>query len=287
MKNLITMLRPHHWVKNLLVFTILVAAKQAFNIELLWQNIIVFFLFCLSASSGYIINDVLDKKNDMRHPSKKFRPIASGKVSISIAFITTFILLLLMACLSLVFFSPMVLYLLFGYFLLAVFYSLYLKKLPILDLMMLSLFYFWRVWVGSESANIPLSFWLIIFTLFLFFSLSCLKRYVELQKSKTNREYKNIGGRGYLPNDDIFVMLIGIASSFAALVVLSLYFHEINYYFSYIYIIILFLWLMRLWLLSYRNIMYDDPLVFAIKDKWSLILFFFAGVFIIIDTLLI
>ena len=281
---LIKILRPHQWIKNLLVFVPLVAGRDLFTPSLIIQNLWVFVIFCLGASSVYIINDLLDINNDRKHPTKKLRPIPAGKVPAPLALIISLSLLAGGVGLSLLFFNITIGLLLVGYFLLCLSYSLWLKKIAIIDIIVLSLFYLWRVMMGGMALNITITFWLMIFTLFLFFSLSCVKRYIEIYRAKTQVAYKNVQGRGYSPGDDVFVMLMGMASSFSAVVILCLYFNEnASYHFSYGYILILLLWLNRIWFLTHKNLVHDDPLVFAVKDKWSLLMFLFMCVLIVID----
>ncbi|MDI9314315.1 MAG: UbiA family prenyltransferase [Hydrotalea sp.] len=282
--TLLKILRPHQWIKNLLVFVPLIANRDLFTPSLVMQSLLVFVIFCLGASSVYIVNDLLDIKNDRKHPTKKFRPIPAGKISIPLAVIIAVLLLAGGVFLSIWFFNNILGLLLLGYFLLSLSYSLWLKKIAIIDIIILSLFYLWRVMMGGVALDITITFWLVIFTLFLFFSLSCVKRYIEIYRAKNVAAYKNIQGRGYSAGDDIFIMLMGMASSFAAVVILCLYFHEnASYHFAYAYIIILLLWLNRLWFLSHKNLVHDDPLVFAVKDKWSLLMFLLMGILVVID----
>jgi 4-hydroxybenzoate polyprenyltransferase len=134
-----------------------------------------------------------------------------------------------------------------------------------------------RIVAGAAAANIPLSFWLLTFSIFLFLSLSLVKRYSELQIQLQNGS-KNIHGRGYYTSDNTLIQMQGITSGFAAVLVLTLYIHSdviMKLYkipeLLWAEVPILLFWINWMWLQAHRGKMHDDPLVFAVKDKVSLL----------------
>lgn len=159
-------MRPTHYIKNLFVFLPLFFSSQITNRVLFQNALLAFFSFCLIASSVYVFNDIYDLKEDRIHPEKKSRPIASGAISISLAYLID--LILTIAGLSLAYLvNFQVLFILVAYKLINIFYTLTLKKIAILDIMVLSLGFVLRLYAGSVSTGIELSEWIIILTFLL------------------------------------------------------------------------------------------------------------------------
>jgi 4-hydroxybenzoate polyprenyltransferase len=278
MINIIKALRLHQWVKNFLIFIPFVLAHGEIHINILQKLFLGFFSFSLCASGIYIVNDLFDLKNDQKHFTKKYRPLPSGAISVH-AGITIAVILI-----SASFFLARKLggdnnFLLFliGYFLLSFFYSLILKKFILLDCVILSILYTLRLFSGGEIANVKLSFWLINFSIFFFLSLAFVKRYNEIFKKK-NKE--SVLGRGYYGSDKLLIKICGINAGFMSVLILTLYINSetiVKLYktpeWMWGSIILILFWINWLWIKAHRNQIDDDPVIFALKDKTSILTF--------------
>lgn len=274
-------LRVHHWSKNLLVFLpVLLAHRVA------WQpwreSMLGFLLFGTCASGLYILNDLLDLHSDRQHPSKKLRPFASGELPPWLGIVESVALVGGSLGLS-VFVSTKLTLVLGGYSMLTILYSWQIKKVVLLDVFLLSGFYTFRIWAGSLVSDTPLSSWFLAFSVFFFLSLAMAKRNSELMHAEQLvREGQS--GRGYLVGDRDVLAMIGIGSSFAAVVILALYSHSPEVYALYraperlLFLCPLVLyWLSRIWLKASRGEMEADPVTFALRDRTSWVLVGIAG----------
>lgn len=189
---LLRLMRPEQWYKNLLVFVPLIFAQKLLNLELWPVLILGFVILCFISSISYIINDVMDMEADKKHPKKRNRPLASGKVSKDEALLLAFILTLPVLFLS--YFTNYLFWLLaLGLFLTNQLYSLYLKNIPIIDVHLIALGFIIRTEAGNILINLPTSPWLliIIFLLSLFWAVG--KRKVELATLKSEApKYKKV-----------------------------------------------------------------------------------------------
>ena len=269
-------LRIHQWLKNLLLFVPLLTAHQFGNAQSLGLLVIAFISFSLCASSVYITNDLLDLKSDRFHPRKRLRPFASAKLSILHGVFTAPLLItasfFLGAVVGLNFLIVLLVYLV-----LTVTYSFVLKRLVIIDCLTLATLYTIRIIAGAATLSISLSFWLLAFSIFIFLSLALVKRYEELLVQ--SREGKNSAhGRGYLVSDAPLLQALGVSSGYISTLIIALYLHSENVILLYaqplaiwLLIPILLFWISWVWLKSSRGEMHDDPIVFAAKDKISLL----------------
>lgn len=268
-------LRIHQWAKNLLLFVPLVAAHQLTDPSSILRLVLAFIAFSLLASGVYIANDLVDLENDRRHPRKRHRPFASGSLAIAYGVW----LLPVSAVLSVAF--AVVVGMKFTFWLLVYAsltsaYSLWLKRLLLIDCLTLAALYTLRIMAGASAVAIPLSFWLLTFSIFLFLSLAFVKRYAELQVQAINGNLQ-LYGRGYVATDAPLIQTLGIAAGYAAVVVLALYIHGEKVVQLYqrpemlggIVPLMLF-WISWMWMKAHRGQMHDDPLVFALSDKMSL-----------------
>jgi 4-hydroxybenzoate polyprenyltransferase/phosphoserine phosphatase len=269
-------LRAHQWLKNLLLFVPLVAAHQLSNSTALSALLLAFIAFSLCASSVYILNDLLDIDSDRAHPHKKHRPFASGLVPISYGVVLA--PLLLIASFAIAAWVPHVfVYWLIGYFVLTCAYSWRLKSWVLVDCLILAVLYTLRVIAGAAAASIFLSFWILAFSVFLFLSLAFVKRYAELMIAQLSGKDKAMG-RGYLTTDAPLIQALGVGAAYASVVVLALYLNSDAVRRLYqtpeivwgAVLVVLF-WISWMWLQAHRGKMNDDPLVFAVKDKASLL----------------
>ena len=270
-------LRPQQWMKNILVFVPLFAAHLFTEPILVAGTLIVFLAFCCCASSGYLINDLCDLEADRHHPSKKLRPFASGRLALlyglamapALIFFGFFLAWLV---------SPLCVAFLLLYLTLTLAYSFRLKRVVLLDVFLLATFYTLRIIAGGLAAAIPLSVWLLAFSMFLFLSLAFLKRYAELVIMR-NVDGDHAKARSYELGDAELLASSGTASGYAAVLVLSLYIasgavkvlystHEVLW----LVCPLLLYWNGYLWLVAHRGEMFHDPLIFAVRNRTSRIL---------------
>ena len=274
LKKFFKMIRTYQWVKNFLIFLPLILAHKFLDVNLLLKALVAFFSFSFLSSSVYIINDIMDVESDRIHPSKKNRPIASGAVKISSALKVAFILMPLSFIIS-IFLGKEFLFVLLTYFITTSCYSFYLKKIMLVDILILSLLYTVRMFAGGVALNIYLSPWLFMFSMFFFFSLACAKRYSELYAVRNNLQ-DEIKGRGYQAQDLEQIQIFGSSSGYIAILIFALYIQSdisMKLYktpsFFWALCPIMLYWISRVWLLSHRGRMTQDPIIFALKDKVS------------------
>lgn len=277
-KSLLQALRPHQWLKNILIFVPVVMAHQ-FSFDNLISTLIAFLLFCAVASAGYLINDLSDVESDRQNRYKNRRAFASGAISLPVGWLTIPILLVTSILVSVNYLPYQFSYSIGLYLILTVLYTKLLKSLPNIDVFTLAFLYTLRMLAGGYAVNIHLSFWLITFSLFFFISLGMLKRYSELLEMEDFN--KSLPGRAYKKSDADFVGSAGISSGYIAIAVLALYIKDLNIsdlYKSpnYIWFIcpIMLYWITRVWFLAQRGQLHHDPVYFAVKDRvsWILIL---------------
>ncbi len=276
-RGLVKAMRLHQWIKNVLIFVPLLVSHQIFNLNLLLDGVFAFVTFGLCASSVYLLNDLLDVEEDREHPTKKYRPFASGRLSFLIGGLFIIILLVLSFSLALILLPIEFVFILGGYYILTVLYSFGLKKVVMLDVIILALLYSIRVVAGTEATSLSLTFWILAFSVFIFLSLAFVKRYTELFEKRAKNSKDLTPGRGYYPADFELLSSLGGSAGYISVMVLALYINEapIELYKSpelmWISCPILLFWLSRVWLIAHRGEMHDDPIVFAVKDRVSLI----------------
>ena len=268
------MLRVHQWLKNLLLFVPLAAAHQIANPNAWASLAFAFIAFSLCASAVYIANDLLDLESDRAHPRKRTRPFASGMAPIWWGAALAPMLLAASALAALFVNVPFQRWLL-GYFALTCAYSWGLKRFVLVDCLVLAVLYTLRIFAGAAAVAMPLSFWLLAFSVFLFLSLAFVKRYAELQVQIIGGHEK-LHGRGYFTSDAPLIQILGVAAGFSAALVLALYLNSdavVQLYKApqlvWGAVPILLFWVSWMWMQAHRGVMHDDPLVFAVKDKAS------------------
>jgi 4-hydroxybenzoate polyprenyltransferase/phosphoserine phosphatase len=273
LRTWINALRGHHWAKNLLLFLPL-ALSHNLAVEPILRTLAGFALYGCCASGLYILNDLLDLHSDREHPWKKERPFAAGEISIPEGLLTSSILL--STALGLGFLLDVHFGLaLLGYAMLTMLYSLYLKKIALLDVFILSSFYSFRILAGALISATPLSQWFLAFSMFFFLSLAMAKRYSELLIASDLVRTGN-SGRGYHHGDRELMLSLGVGSSFSAVVIFSLYVHspDVSLLYSspeFLFLLcpIVLYWLSRNWLLAHRGELKEDPVTLAIRDPVS------------------
>lgn len=266
--------RLHQWVKNALVFLPLTLAHQLHEPALLFKAALGFVAFGLCASSVYLLNDLLDLPADRQHVRKRHRPFASG--SISIVHGAALVPGLLAAAIGVALYLPTAFLGVLGlYYALTLAYSFRLKRIVLLDVLVLASLYTLRMVAGGAAVAVPLSFWLLAFSVFLFLSLALVKRYTELLQLY-DKDQTQATGRGYQAADLETLAQLGITSSYMAVLVLALYVNSEAVKALYTHPEVI--WLLcplglylvsRIWLLARRGALHDDPVVFAIQDRQS------------------
>jgi 4-hydroxybenzoate polyprenyltransferase len=278
LKDWMKALRLHQWMKNALIFVPLLAAHQLSNPVQLWQGALAFLLFGLCASSVYLLNDLLDLADDRHHHTKQHRPFASGRLSISSGLIA-FPVLLIGAFVGALWLLPWQFAgALTAYYILTLAYSLSLKRQMAVDVIALALLYTMRIIAGAAAFSLDLTFWMLAFSMFMFLSLALVKRYAELREARSRGHTEKTRGRGYYPGDLEMISSLGAASGYLAVMVLALYIHDLTTVALYAHPQVIWLacplllfWITRVWMLTHRGQMHDDPVVFAIRDRTSLV----------------
>ncbi|MET3106077.1 4-hydroxybenzoate polyprenyltransferase/phosphoserine phosphatase [Oxalobacteraceae bacterium GrIS 2.11] len=288
-KPVLKALRLHQWAKNMLIFVPLVAAHQMGNMTAMSQAVMAFFAFGLCASSVYLLNDMLDLESDRLHARKRKRPFASGDLSLVVGF--ALIPLLLIGVVLFAHALPVKFWIALGaYYSLTVAYSFGLKSVALIDTIALAGLYTVRIVAGAKAIDVALSFWLLLFSVFLFLSLALVKRYAELDALQRQGKLK-AAGRGYHVEDLPILQSMGAASGFLCVLILALYInspevlklYRLPQVIWFLCVLLLF-WISRVWLITHRGDMHDDPVVFAIKDPVSIVVGVLVGLTVLIAT---
>jgi 4-hydroxybenzoate polyprenyltransferase len=268
----VKLLRVHQWAKNALVFVPLVTA-QRFDPLALGEGIGTFVVFSLAASAIYILNDLVDLDSDRKHPSKKRRPLAAGTVAITRA------VLLIPALLTVAFagaavIGPTVAVVLLAYVSLTTAYTFVLKRKMLVDVLALASLYTIRVVGGAMAISVPVSEWLLAFSMFIFTALALIKRYIELAACIDN-DLSDPTNRNYCKSDLDVVAALAAAVGFNAVTVFALYISSdavrpLYRHQQALWLIcpILMYWLGRALMMASRRLMNDDPIMFALRD-WN------------------
>lgn len=289
-RSAIRALRPHQWAKNLLVALPLLTAHRVGDPVALAHGAAAFLVLCLVASAAYLVNDLVDLPHDRSHPRKRGRPFAAGALPLQFGIIAAPVLLVagIVAAAALSWpFAAMVI----AYFVLTLAYSFALKRVAILDVIVLSSLYTVRVLAGAAAIPVVASFWLLAFCTFLFLSLAMAKRYVELDRLAALGTAAS-RGRGYAASDAPMIASLGAAAGLLSVLVLALYIDSPSVAPLYrspgllwALCLILLYWIGRVWLLAHRGELHEDPVVFALGDRVSLALVVLTGVVIVAATL--
>lgn len=282
-------IRVHQWAKNVLIGVPMVLDHDVLQQNALLNTIIAFFAFSFLASAVYVVNDISDLGNDRRHPKKRFRPLASGRMSVPTGLALAGSLLLASGALTLAmpvhFIATLAIYLI-----VTTAYTFYLKRKLLVDVFTLAGLYTIRIIAGATATGTELSFWLLAFSIFFFLSLALVKRYVELGEH-AGTGGAQVPGRGYLPVDFEMVGQAGISSAFAAATVLALYIHSVEMQEMYrtpaalwpLCLMVLYM-LLRIWMLARRGSLHEDPVVFIMRDWRSIATMAAGGLLVMIGA---
>lgn len=265
-------LRPHQWVKNVLVFLPMLTAQQ---LDVFSYALIAFVLFSMTASSVYIFNDLADLPSDRAHPRKCRRPFAAGQISIKHGILMGVGLLLASFVVSLLVMPLIFTAVLVFYFAVTAAYSFVLKRKMMVDVITLAGLYTLRIIAGGAATGITPSPWLLAFSVFLFYALAAIKRQGELvDQARNNKD--STPGRGYLSSDVTVLQIIAISAGQAAVLIFALYLYSPGVRDLYatpeiLWLIcpVLLYWLSRIAVLTHRGEMDDDPIIFAARDRIS------------------
>lgn len=271
--SLLKAMRPHQWAKNVLVFVAIIASTQLGDLRGWLSDGVLFVSMCCAASAIYILNDLVDLNSDRNHDRNRERPFARGALSVRTGAITSMALAIVALAISA---GIGALPLVCGYMLISAAYSFYLKEKPLLDVFILAGLYTIRIYAGGMVSGHYVTEWLAGFSIFFFLSLALAKRVTELAYSRKSGRTGNLRRRGYSTDDIGILQTIGVASAFAAALVLSLYFQGLrakelysNPEWLVLVVICALFWLCRAWLKTSRGEMDKDPVVWAMSDNVS------------------
>jgi 4-hydroxybenzoate polyprenyltransferase/phosphoserine phosphatase len=277
-------LRVHHWSKNALIFVPLILAHSWGDLAVVRDTILGLVCLLAVTSSTYLLNDLADLSADRQHWSKRNRALASGRLPIASG--------LLLACSGLIgafagslVLTPYFTLALAGYLSLTLAYSFGLKRVPILDTLIIGILFTTRLIMGIALLRVPASAWLLTFSVFFFFSLAVAKRHTEIVRAASSGSH-SLASRGYLIEDEPLTLALGVASAVASLLIIVLFIVE-EMFPARVYThphllagipVFLAIWIGRIWLLAHRGRMNDDPVSFALRDRPSILLGFLVAV---------
>ncbi|MDB9741296.1 UbiA family prenyltransferase [Akkermansiaceae bacterium] len=287
---LVKTLRPHQWAKNILIFVPLMAGHEYIHADKVVHSVAAFVAFCLTASFVYVTNDLLDLESDRQHKRKRKRGLASGALSVRVAILILPMLVVPVFILGTFLHKEFQLSLL-AYVILSSSYSWWIKRVILLDVLVLAALYMARVISGGYATDIVPSGWLLIFSLGIFTSLGFMKRYIELESKRQELHVSelasgSLAGRGYLVKHTDVIFTLGLISGFFACVVFAFYLNSANFVVHYkspailsLGCVVIVYWISHVWRMARKGLVHDDPVVFALKDKSSYIA---GGVFLAI-----
>lgn len=268
-------LRFHQWVKNVLVFAPFFLAHRPLDIHTLVILSLAWVSFGFAASSAYVINDILDIDSDRKHPKKRHRPFAASELATTFGIVLSSSSVAISLMISIFFLEPAFLAIVGLYLIISLLYSLGLKQLLLVDVLVLVALYTLRIYAGGLVLDISISNWMLAFSAFFFMSLALLKRYTELNALEPRiHQYDN---RRYYEKEDLnLLQIVGVGAGLLSVLVLVLYVQTdfvLSHYAHPDWLWLaappLFYWINRMWFLAERGILKDDPIAFSIKDKMS------------------
>ncbi len=266
-------LRPHQWLKNILVFLPMLAGHQL-TWATFFASLMAFFAFSFVASSVYVLNDLLDLRADRSHPRKRHRPFAAGDLPIAHGGYMAIGLLLAGIALS-IWIGGLFLLVMLTYYFATLAYSVGLKRRAIVDICVLAGLYTLRIVAGGAATGIPLSVWLLAFSIFFFFAMAAIKRQAELVDMAARGKLE-ASGRGYSVDDLQIISMMAVGAGYVSVMVMMLYVNSPSVVELYknptmlwgICCVLLY-WISRIVIVTHRGHMHDDPVVFAAKDRIS------------------
>ena len=290
---LLRTLRVHQWSKNALLLLPLLLSHQVTDLDRVLKGLLGFIAFSLAASAVYTVNDLLDLDSDRQHPYKRLRPLAAGLVPIPVAFAIVPLAIASSVVIAAALLPGLFAGILLLYFVTATAYSFTLKRIAILDVLVLAGLYTLRVLAGAVATHVPVSAWFLAFSMFFFLSLAFVKRYAELRLAGGEGEVQDyLLARGYVVGDLDLLRSVGAASGYLAVAVLALYINSPEVHILYqrpavLWLIgpLLLYWITRVWFLAHRGRMRGDPVVFALSDRPSYVLAGLVAALLIVASL--
>jgi 4-hydroxybenzoate polyprenyltransferase/phosphoserine phosphatase len=271
-------LRPHQWAKNTLLFVPMFVGHAFGDPSKVMLLAAGFAILCVLTSATYIINDLADLAADRRHPTKRLRPFASGELAPMLGLVAAPVMILasLVAAFAL---SPPFAFVAVAYLAMTLSYSGGVKRVALLDVFFIGVMFTLRIVMGTLLLRLDPSPWLLSFSLAFFLSLAIAKRHGELMRA-LDAEREEIAGRGYRTEDWPLTLTFGVGAGLVSIVIMLLYmtndaapsgfYRNSGWLFAIPALVAL--WLMRIWLLAHRKVLHDDPVVFALRDRASLLL---------------
>ena len=282
-------IRVHQWSKNALLFLPLFTSHRFLEFQPMLSALLGFLAFSAIASATYIINDLLDLDTDRHHAKKHKRSFASCMLSVKSGVVMCAALFVVGIALALAI-SPAFLAMLGLYVVTTLAYSFGLKRVASLDVMVLAGLYTLRIIAGGVAAGVTLSFWLLAFSMFIFLCLAFTKRVAELVDLRERAEAgaAKVRGREYSTADISLLQTMGTVAGYLSVLVLALYINSPDVLVLYatpqmLWLVapLLLLWVTRLWVVTSRGYMHDDPIVFAIKDPETWVTVALVGVIVL------
>lgn len=277
---LLRAMRPHQWVKNGLLLLPLLAGHLVDRPGAVAQALLGLVLFSLTASSVYLFNDIADVASDRHHPTKRSRPFASGDLDLATGWLVWPLLMVTSLGVSALLLPPLFTATLVGYLALTLAYTVDLKRRVVVDVVTLAILYTARIVAGATATSAVLSFWLLTFSFFFFLSLAFIKRVSELTRVRLSADPAQgaVRGRGYVHEDLEVMTSLGVTAGYAATVVLALYVNDVRTAALYrtpeilwISVPLILFWISRAWLVAHRGQMNEDPILYAVRDRTSLL----------------
>jgi 4-hydroxybenzoate polyprenyltransferase len=270
--------RPYQWAKNLLLFVPLLMSHQFGDAGRVTNVLIAFAAFCVCASASYVVNDLWDREHDRRHPVKRNRPFAAGRLPAGAGVALALVLYAVGLAVSVLLLPRGFTAMLALYVLLTTLYSFWLKRKLLLDVFFLAGLYTMRVLAGGQAAEVEVSKWLLAFCIFFFLSLAFAKRYAELLRVQDEKAGE-VPGRAYRVEDLEVMSAVGPASGYLSVLVLALYVNQspeaAKLYESpsllWLLCPVMLYWITRIWFIARRQGLSEDPILFAMKDRVSLL----------------
>jgi 4-hydroxybenzoate polyprenyltransferase len=273
----LTAMRPHQWAKNALVIVPAFTSGMFSTPSILLTAVAAALLMSLIASSIYLLNDLLDIDSDRAHRTKFARPLAHGDLSIPAALGLSLALAGAGLAGGWLLGGAALTFWLFAYMAITTAYSFRLKAVMVGDAIILAALYTIRLWIGAIAIGVPLSFWLLLFSVFLFLSLAYLKRYIEMRDAIV--PHRLLSGRGYVGGDLEVVMMSGVSAGMVAVLVLALFANDMaastnyaNPELLWLLCVPLIYWMNRIWMMARRGQVEGDHVAFAVKDRRSILI---------------
>lgn len=283
-------LRVRQWVKNTLLLVPLLLAHEVAQLDKLLSGLVAFLAFSFCASAVYVVNDLHDLEADRHHPQKRYRPFAAGTLPLSAGPPLALGLVLIGFSLTVIFLSWQFFAVLVLYLILTTAYSYWLKRIALVDMLLLAGLYTLRLVAGGLATTVPVSEWLMSFSVFFFVSIAAAKRYAELSRLNTEGK-ESAEGRGYMVDDLSFVETSGLTSGYLAVLVFALYLNsEVTkqlyprHWMLWMLCPLLYYWVGRVWLLAKRRQLAEDPVVFATTDPVSLVVGVLTVLLVVLAT---